>query len=237
MALPANMSYVRYEFTWQEAPEIQNFGVFFRKVEAGDYPAPGELAAAQAIADKAVAAFKANIRTTHYAAAVTAARATAYTLGADGVHVSEKGVTGFSGGSAWEGSEGTPLPAENSGVLSLYTRPPSDFQGAHPGRIRGRVYLPTPGTGALTSTGRLSSTVTTDWLDDWQGWYDDITGAISLAGGDFHIVPVVRSLGGKSGSSAAQANDVTWFRLGSLVDTQRRRRNKLVENYVDHEIT
>jgi len=237
MALSPNLSYIRYEFSWQETPEIQNFGFFMRKRESGDYPAPGELAAAQAIADKGVAAFKANIRTTHYAAAVTAARCTAYTLDSDGIHVSEKGVTPFSGGSAWEGAGGIPLPPENSVVMSLYARDPGAFQGSHPGRLRGRVYLPTPETGILTSTGRVASAVVSDWITDWQGWYDDITGAITLAGGSFHVDPIVRSLGGKSGLTAAADELVDWIRFGSIVDTQRRRRDKLPEDYVNHQLS
>ena len=234
MAFGFDLQYIRYEFTWQESPEIQNFGFFTRKLESGDYPAPGEAAAAQAIADKAVAAFKANIRETHYAAAVTAARATAYTMEADGVHVSEKGVTGFSGANAWEGSLGIPLPPENSVVMSLYALDPTSFQGANPGTKRGRVYLPTPGTDVLTSTGRVASAVLTDWIDDWQGWYDDITGEITLAGGSFHIVPCIRSLGGKRGTAAETTYDVAYLRFGSIVDTQRRRRDKLPEDYVNH---
>lgn len=237
MAFDLPLLYIRYEFAWLGTPEIQNFGFFMEKTDSGDYPAPGEAAAAQAVADKAVAAFKANIREAYFAVQVVGVRATAYTMQADGVHVSEKGVTPFSGANVWQGVGTVALPPENSTVLSLYVRDPGAFQGAHPGRIRGRVYLPTPHAGLLTNAGGLDPTAATDQLSDWQGWYDDITGVISLAGGDFHIVPVVRSLGGKSGPSAEDAAPVTWFRMGHVIDTQRRRRNKLPESYADHHIT
>ena len=235
MVFPNKLAYIRYEFTWNAGQDIQEFGIFVQKRESGDWPNPGSAAAAQAIADKAVPAFASNMNAGFYAQAVSAVQVSAYTMKDDGRKVDQKGVALFDGGDAFTGGGTGAMPAENSVVLSLYGYDPTKFGGPTRAQQRGRMYLPTPASGNLGSDGLVTTAVVNTQLGNWQGWFDDITGAITLAGGTFHVDPVIRSLGGKNG--AEMATQVGWLRMGRLVDTQRRRRNKLDEGYINHELT
>jgi hypothetical protein len=226
MPFPRPLAYLRYEFSWNGGQDIQECGMFLMKQETGDWPAPGPLEYAQEIAEKGVDAWKTNMGGGFYAPAVTATQCTAYTMKADGRHVDQKGVAPFSGSNAWSGSGSGTLPAENSVVLSLYGYDPATYGGTAAGQLRGRMYLPTPAAASLDSTGMVTASIVDTQLEHWQDWYDDITGALT---GGIHVRPVIRSLGGKYGPEGAA--EVGWWRMGRLVDTQRRRRNKLDEDY------
>lgn len=232
MAFTDKLVYVRFNFVWLNSTEIQATGFFARKTEAGAWPAPGEIHYAQSIAEMARDAFKSHIRTTHYANNLQATSCLAYTMKDDGIHVSEKGMAGFDGSNEWLPSGGTSMPPETTVVLSTWSRDPSQFQGSSPGRLRGRMYLPTPNVAALGSDGYIGGGTVTDWLSDW----NDFFGAFADPLEDVHLLPVVRSLGGKDGESAENVSDIRFLRMGRVVDAQRRRRNALTENYVTEPI-
>lgn len=89
------------------------------------------------------------------------------------------------------------------------------------GTARGRFYLPpfTPAT--LSPTGRFSSAIQTQWADALQGFFSALGGATSPARlGIWRVGP----------QSFFAARGI---QIGDVFDTQRRRRNKLIETRLD----
>lgn len=94
---------------------------------------------------------------------------------------------------------------------------------------RGRVYLPASGITITPSTGAMANPTTATVNTALAGLVDKIVATANAAGasGSYHVV--VASSGGLS---AAPANHiVTTVKVGSIPDTQRRRRNRMREIY------
>lgn len=100
--------------------------------------------------------------------------------------------------------------------------------------FRGRVYLPCLDAGALTAAGRLdpASNVVVNASDF-------VTGLIAGLNGGTTSPPVTAPLPATRWAIAIQskvsgviAAPVTHVKVGDVIDTQRRRRDKLVENYL-----
>lgn len=107
-------------------------------------------------------------------------------------------------------------------VLSLRTSTP----GA---RGRGRMYWPAVGAGVSGTTGRLSNPTTTDIANGAKALLVLISTIIDANAGIFPWSDVI--LGVRSVTDHA-TRTVTRIQVGDIVDTQRRRRDTLPENYL-----
>lgn len=112
---------------------------------------------------------------------------------------------------AGNNSAGQPLPPQCSIVMSLRTSGAGRSQ-------RGRFYLPGLGTSQVSSTGRLISTERAAFVDPFKTYVDAMMAAIT----DLHLSVYSRKLG--------SGDDVLKVDMGDVIDTQRRRRNKLSES-------
>jgi hypothetical protein len=104
-----------------------------------------------------------------------------------------------------------PLPPQIAVCVSMLT-------GLAGARNRGRFYLPPPADTVLTTAGRLSSSSMTILANGLESAFT----ALNTAG----FSPVIRSSVGGGAETA-----VTQLRVGSVLDTQRRRRNQIAETY------
>lgn len=105
---------------------------------------------------------------------------------------------------------GNQLPHEVSVVVSLKTSIASR-------RGRGRMYLPAPAYGSLTTSGRLDFTIR-----------DDIAQAAATYCATDAVNEMVAVVASKTGSLLTP---VTQVRVGDVFDSQRRRRDSLIEAY------
>jgi len=138
-----------------------------------------------------------------------------------GVRITERNVTTGVPAAAADASftytgsaaAGSALPSEVALVLSQRT--------ALVAR-RGRMYLPPLTSGVLTTQGRLATAQRDIWADAFQDYCQSLLAAVPS------VTPVVwkRPVGGAGGASAV----VTSIDVGDVFDSQRRRRNKLVES-------
>jgi hypothetical protein len=128
------------------------------------------------------------------------------------------------------GTSGGMLPTENSVVLSWST----ERLGK---RGRGRIYPPPVPVGALDTYGLVS--------DSWRSTYQNAAKNL-IEGMAFHSVgiehPSVETVVTGPSSSGGLAPwtayaVITKVRVGKIVDTQRRRRNKLGEAYTEQDIS
>lgn len=118
-----------------------------------------------------------------------------------------EGTSSFDGGSIIG-----PLPPQCSAVVSLLT----PLAGAS---HRGRYYLPSPVSDAILASGRFQG-----------GNLDDVLAALVLA----HTDEMADSLATEVvvySRTLHSSTPVERLRIGDVVDTQRRRRDKLVETY------
>lgn len=114
----------------------------------------------------------------------------------------------------------TQLPPQNSVVISHRTQQ----IGSHG---RGRMFLPTLTSAALSGAKIQSATV-----DDIVEAHQALLAALAdLGGGDGNIRPIVT---GKPYVDYAVINSI---RVGNVMDTQRRRRNRITEVYTSGAIT
>lgn len=112
---------------------------------------------------------------------------------------------------AGTGTLGKPL--QTSLVISLLT--------GRPGRsYRGRLYLPYWGAPTLQDTGRVAASSRQSIVDAMQVWLTAV-GAAAPIGGGLELVVVSQTIG-----IAARVNQLS---IGDVPDTQRRRRDSLVE--------
>lgn len=122
---------------------------------------------------------------------------------------------------------GNPTPFQTSLVVSLITT-----QGATPpGPARGRFYLPTPRAGALGGDGLFSTVTTTAIADGVEAATEELS---VPAQQNMVVARVTRDAQGNI--TSVNAEPVTTIQVGNVPDTQRRRRNKLVEVYTTREI-
>lgn len=122
--------------------------------------------------------------------------------------------------SAFAGSASPASPFQVAAVASLLT--------GRPGRsYRGRMYWPALGFTLSTTTAKLS---TTDQQELANNVADLLTKTGAAAGVDFAMVPVVAS------QVKGVTTPISTVRVGSVLDTQRRRRNSEVEAYLTADI-
>jgi len=125
------------------------------------------------------------------------------------------------------GSNSAPgLPNQCAITVSLLT--------ARAGRsYRGRVYLPALTVGALSTTGRLSADVQGFAVDFVHAMIGALNGTFTPTG----VVPPVPAtryrIAIESKTSGQPPAPVTLVRCGDVIDTQRRRRDKLSETYLN----
>lgn len=230
MPFPENMVYIRYEFAWSTT-EIQDTGLWAEVVQEGTVAFPGwDDDLMQALADKAVEAwvqgFDAEAR---FSAQVDAVRAVVYHYDQSHNNVLDRSEAAFTDANAWGGTASSSMPPQATVALSLYGYDPAAYTPQR-ARKRGRMYLPTPAAGDLDGTGTLSPTIQGQYLEMGQNFMNALTGVLDLPdappGDSVHIRPAISSVAGSI------ATRVGWLRVGRVVDTQRRRRNKLAEQYV-----
>lgn len=130
----------------------------------------------------------------------------------------------FTDTNTWVGSGQTALPPQLSIAVSTFAYPPGTFMPLRGRRQRGRFYPPVHGSDFTGSGGELTVSNQNTWLDMFLALLSALTGS----GGDPVTVmqPVIVSL-----ADGTQRN-MTHLAVGRIVDTQRRRRNKLTEAYV-----
>lgn len=104
------------------------------------------------------------------------------------------------------------LPAQCSPCISLTTATAGS-------RARGRMYLPPPVVGAVSTSGRLTSGFRTDVINALDTYF-----ATMASGG--HDLVVISAVGG-----VWTTYPVNTIRCGDVVDTQRRRRSAIGEVY------
>lgn len=93
-----------------------------------------------------------------------------------------------------------------------------------PGKYN-RMYIPTIAVANPTSS--LSETEQTGYLNAFKGMINDMNDALSTINPNVKVIVASNT---SSGGSALYAKSV---RVGRVIDTQRRRRNKLPENYAE----
>lgn len=219
MAIPAGMFYVRWVFTLtsQGVPtDVATFGLYFVSSSGtGTPPLDG-------LAEMARDAWNGNDVSTPswYSTAASGMNVDAYSLDTAG-HATGKGSAAFSGGDSWVGTGTTGLPWQDAVVVGTYGYNPSGFV-ADRARKRGRFYLPPMAEAVLDQDGTLDGSTQTGLLAGAAGFVADLG---STAVGAWNFVPHVLS---KTGGASYE---ITYVRLGQVVDTQRRRRNKLPENF------
>lgn len=111
---------------------------------------------------------------------------------------------------------GVPLPLQDSIAVSHKS-------GQIGPRGRGRMFLPMPTSACLTG-GKIQTAKVTQLLDAHVALLENL--ALDPVGvTEAHIVPIV------TGKPYNNYGTITQVRVGNIVDTQRRRRNRLVETY------
>lgn len=126
----------------------------------------------------------------------------------------------------WAGFTGakgiTRCPPQTSIVLSLRSNVPGS-------RGRGRLYWPALGANVVSATGRLEAPSASSLAGAARSYLDLIETALKeqLAGSpsliDYHLAVVSPTTGGRT--------DITRIQVGDVLDTQRRRRDRLPEAY------
>lgn len=122
------------------------------------------------------------------------------------------------------GTGTSPHPFQTSMVFSLMTNDAS-------GSGKGRLYWPATGVDINAGTLRVAAVTVGNALTGINSYLAGLRTAInSVAGVGTHALVVWSQ---KNGSG----NTVTQLRAGDILDTQRRRRDKLIENYTAQAIT
>lgn len=224
MAFPTNMVYVRWEFNWQPAGasgpiEIQDFGMWGHIGDPVQPPFPGWQNVVDGLSQRAANAWATNMTAGNFANAVKFNRAIAYHYDQSHLNALDRGESGGTAGVPWVGT-GTVLPPQLALVVSTSSFAQGSYQ-FQPRRHRGRFYLPTPSASVLAADGRLSGGYVGSFMDDIQGFYEDLVGTFD----NIHMQPQVVSDAGQF------STDIGFLRLGRVLDTQRRRRGKLPEEY------
>nr|CRY96016.1 hypothetical protein [uncultured prokaryote] len=220
---------VNFEFDWGTTGEIQDTGFWCLVSQDGvaSFGDWDEITAA--IAQRGVEAWKANIGQGNFSEPLIGRRVVAYHYRQDHKEILDRAEYGFSGANEWKGTATSPMPPENTVVVSLYGYDPSTYTPQR-ARKRGRMYMPTFGATQMGAGGVLASSTQQGWLDVTKNFFNDFTSALDVLEqpslDDTHARPYVVSVAGQI------ATKVTHLRVGRVTDTQRRRRNRLPEEYI-----
>lgn len=216
----AGLYKVVLEFAWNAGAggqEIQDTGFW---VTAGP-PAGTPAVTCNEIAQRVASSWSTNVSTAGYSPNVSGTRVKCYHIpGGPTAKADASGESSFP--SPWQNNAGVTLPPENTLVCSLYSFAPGTFAPLKGRRRRGRMYLPTPFQGSVGNSGRATTSFQEQVLADMVDFFDGVQGALpSLE----VVTPVVCS----------QMDQTTYplkfVRVGNVIDTQRRRRNRLTEVY------
>jgi hypothetical protein len=224
MAFPEDMVLTRIEFG-AGPDEIQNTG-FWSRVQGASGVDFNWSDFVNDAAAKVRDAWMAQMGPGNYSPYIVAQRVVCYHYDQPHNTVLDRGEAAFASGD-WKGTGNTALPPQDTMVLSLYGYDPATFVPLRQYK-RGRMYLPTPAGGNTnidTATGTYSNQAAL--LAECAGWWGALQGAISTGVGSANLQPVISSSHG-----GGLATDAQWLRMGRVVDTQRRRRNALDEQYV-----
>lgn len=219
------LCYFRYEFDAAVDQEIQDTGFWANlEVESGIAPEPGYFL--DTALDKLQSAW-AEWTTSNFSTDITGRRIVGYYYGGQAEAVvarAERALT-------FNGSGGR-LPLQCTVVLSEYGYDPSVYVADRANK-RGRMYLPTPSDGVMGTDPYMTPTAQAQYLSDAQDWYQTAVESIlvNVAEEEGNLRPGV--------VSKAKQTFEPWqfFRVGRIIDTQRRRRNALTENYVSGAVT
>lgn len=230
MAFPEDMVLTRLRFTAGTTTpvEIQDTGFWSRVQGAAGVDFQWQ-EAVDGIATKVRDEWVTNMTSSLFSSSIKGLEVVSYHYDQAHQNVLHRGEAGFTGASTWAGAGGV-QPLQCSVVLSLFGYDPSTYVPSRD-RKRGRMYLPTLAGSNYDSDGRLTSTRQSDFLAAAVAWWQAMQGQIDTGLGGFNIQPVISSEVGQI------ATDVTYLRLGKVVDTQRRRRNKLAEDYLSSAVS
>nr|CRY97327.1 hypothetical protein [uncultured prokaryote] len=232
MPFPTNMVYIRWEFQWSPvggagATEIQNFGIWAEVKDPIQPPFPGWNNVCNDGAQIAANAWKVNMEPGRFANPVLFQRAVVYHYDQGHEQALDRGESGGTQGpEVWRGAGNATLPPQSTIAVSLYGFEPGTYQ-FQPGRHRGRIYLPTSTRQMLGDDGTLDPTNRELLRGDLLNFFDDLVSEFDTVS----FTPMISSVTGQI------ATPITWFRIGSVMDTQRRRRNRLPENYLNTPLT
>lgn len=230
MPFPQNMAYVRWDFNWRDSSEIQSFGIWGVVSNEGAPVFADWQPLVEAIALQGVEAWIANFPKTDFSRGVQGNRVVCYHYRQDHKEVLHRAEAGFSGDNAWQSTTGASLPPQNALVASLYAYDPAGYAPQR-ARKRGRIYLPTPAQGVVDGSGQMTLGGAGGWAGYVKDFLNDMTAELGTLGGgalnDMRWRPYVSSVAGE------MATQVSHVRVGTVVDTQRRRRAQLVEGYAD----
>lgn len=173
-------------------------------------------------------------------AAVHLSNVELYLIDAATGKATSKGMAECTGDAAWVGTVTQGLPFQCSLVVSTYGYTPGGFTTDAPAK-RGRYYLPPFSDDALDGDGRMSATqqgnvsIWTDaYLNAVQGSH--IGGALGTDDADYLDIRILSTRKNKAARTVGVMTPITQYRVGRVIDTQRRRRRSLDEAYVNGDI-
>lgn len=226
MAYPDSGISTKWTFNYLSSSagtDVQEFTVnYFRKAPTG--PITDLEADLQAVADACVAAWATGADAMPegwFPPSLTASHVTAYGMDTTW-HSVTSASSAFTGGEAWHGTGSAGLPPQNALAVTMYHDDPTHYV-PHRARRRGRFYLPVLDASLLAPDGTVTS--------------GHVTGILAQVAGIFltSIAPVLSDGSQPKYMTVSRVDEAfyetAWLGLGELVDTQRRRRNKLSENY------
>lgn len=158
----------------------------------------------------------------------------AYHIGNDG-KAREKGSTQATGDNAWAGGGTRGLPWQTTVAVSTSAYDPAGFE-PNPRSKRGRFYLPPPAADDLSDDGRLTTGIQEslrqragNFLNAVQGM--EYPGNTVPADADYVDLVIYSRYTQKQARAVGVGYPLTHYRVGRVVDTQRRRVNQLDEAY------
>lgn len=141
------------------------------------------------------------------------------TIGTDGKTIGNEVAYHYEA-TPYTGAGAQHFPAQCALVCTLTSAVPRGLAS------KGRMYLPGVAN-SITDAGKLSSTVSAAIATNLKAFFDTVNGSIDASG-----TIMLTSPGSKPPLvGAGISRVVTGLRVGDVVDTQRRRRNQLVEVY------
>lgn len=141
-------------------------------------------------------------------------------LGVDGKTIPDTQIYSYPATATYGGTSANAHPPQCALVVTLLSDRPR-------GRAsKGRMYLP-GFSGAMQSTGKISTTDQTNIANNLKTFFDALTGQAAIPD---QLILASRA-GGAFSQLLAQNDYVETIRVGDVVDTQRRRRNGLQETY------
>lgn len=222
MAFPSGLYRMEWVFNFAstQGNDVQEFGLFFASVNP-EAPPTDENADLQALADAGRNSWNTEFGplVSFFSSAVSGNTVKSYVLDSS-LHATNSAASAFSGGSAFVGTSSTGLPAQNSLVVTTLADDPTHFV-PHRANRRGRFYLPTMGESILSSAGFVTTGNRTSIAAAANAFVSGIDPILSNGAG---VQPIIVS------RKLASVSVMQYTGVGLLVDTQRRRRNKLVES-------